>query len=158
VFMPGPYIHVSSMRHTANRLAADGYSPRQSMRINPAWTGEDPVELGKLMQQYPNFAALGAIGPDLFFFLPDFRDQAGISVSSVLITVLNFLEELYEILDKYITKWEFYLGPISEDVAEELSRLSGGLSESVGNIAGELRDILLTALEVLVTKQGDLWS
>lgn len=34
-----------------------------------------------------NFAALGAIGPDPSFFLPDFRDEHGIAISSVLVSV-----------------------------------------------------------------------
>ena len=33
--MPGPYIHISSMRHAAALMAANGYTPAQSKRINP---------------------------------------------------------------------------------------------------------------------------
>jgi hypothetical protein len=146
------------MNLTTALLFSRGYSPPGSQRINPDWTGVDPRSLAMLMDAFPNFAKLGAIGPDLFFFLPDFRNQFGISVSSVLITVLNFLEELYEVLDPYIEKYERYLGPIEEDIAEELSRLTGGLSESVGNILGELLDILITKLEVLATEHIDFWE
>ena len=32
----------------------------------------------------------------------------------------------------YIETYQHYLGPISEDTAEEMSRLMGGLSEIVG--------------------------
>lgn len=155
--MPGPYIHISSMRHTAAGLAR-GFRPKGSERINPEWLGPDPKQLASLMNAHPNFAALGAIGPDLFFFLPDFRDQHGVSISSVLITVLDFLEGLYDAVDPYISKWEHYLGPISEDTGEEISRLTGGLSETVGDITGELSSILITALEDFVTQQADWWS
>jgi hypothetical protein len=64
--------------------------------------------------------AMGAMGPDLFFFLPDFRDVGDVELSSVLVT--------------------------------------GGLSESVGDITGELASILITALADLVTQQRDWWS
>jgi hypothetical protein len=156
--MPGPYIHMSSMRNAALRLARGRYEVRGGDRIDPKWSGLEIKQIGALLQQHPNFACLGAIGPDLFFFLPDFRDEDGISVSSVLVTVLNFLEGLYEALDPYISKWEHYLGPISEDTAEEMSRLTGGLSETVGDISGELSGILVTALEDFVVQQEDWWS
>jgi hypothetical protein len=39
-----------------------------------------------------------------------------------------------------------------------MSRLTGGLSETVGNITGELSGILITALENFVTGQRDWWS
>lgn len=157
--MPGPYIHMSSMQHAGARLAQGRYLPRPSDRINPEWTGlQTTQQLGQLMQDHRNYASLGAIGPDLFFFLPDFRDEHGISISSVLVTVLNFLEGLYAAVDPYITKYEKYLGPISEDTAEEMSRLTGGLSEIVGDISGELSSILITALEDFVTGQKDWWE
>jgi hypothetical protein len=151
---------MSSMKHTAVRLAMARlpYSPERSSRINPNWTGPNTTDLGKLMQAHPNFASLGAIGPDLFFFLPDFRDQHGIRVSSVLVEVLKFLEDAYSAVDPYISKWEHYLGPISEDTAEEMSRLTGGLSETAGDISGELSGILITLLEDFVTQQRDWWK
>lgn len=156
--MPGPFIHMSSMRNAALRLARGRYEVRGSDRIDPKWTGLDIRQVGDLLLQYRNFANLGAIGPDLFFFLPDFRNEDGINVSSVLVAVLDFLEGLYDAIDPYISKWEHYLGPISEDTAEEMSRLTGGLSETVGNISGELSGILITALEDFVVLQEDWWS
>jgi hypothetical protein len=156
--MPGPAIHISVMRHVAKALADAGYKPEGSERVDPKWAGASTTGLGRIMREHDNFAALGAIGPDIFFFLPDFRNEDGIPVSSVLITILDFLEGLYDALDPYISKWEHYLGPISEDTAEEISRLTGGLSETLGDIGGELSGILTTALGDFVTSQGDLWS
>lgn len=156
--MPGPLIHMSSMRNAAARLGTGRYEVRASHRIKSNWTGLDTGQLGRLLQQHQNFASLGAIGPDLFFFLPDFRNEKGVNVSSILVNVLKFLEDLYHSLDPYISKWEHYLGPISEDTAEEMSRLTGGLSETVGDISGELSGILFTALEDFAVQQWDLWS
>src|SRR5262249_21703614 len=107
--MPGPAIHISVMRHVARGLAEKGYTPTRSDRIDPGWKGADPARLGRIMREHDNFAALGAHGPDLFFLLPDFRDYKGIPVSSVLTIVLEFLEDLYDRLDPYISKWEHYL-------------------------------------------------
>jgi hypothetical protein len=155
--MPGPYIHISAMRNAALRMERELYrpAPSQSDHIDPAWPGADTTALSSFMREHRNFATLGAIGPDLFFFLPDFRDEYGISISSVLTKVLLFLEDLYSSVDPYISKWEKYLGPISEDTAEEMSRLTGGLSETVGDISGELSSILIGALEKFVTQQVD---
>jgi hypothetical protein len=82
--MPGPAIHISVMRHVAKALAEAAYKPERSERVDPNWTGANTTGLGRVMRDHDNFAALGAIGPDIFFFLPDFRDEDGISVSNVL--------------------------------------------------------------------------
>ncbi|MEY8689091.1 MAG: zinc dependent phospholipase C family protein, partial [Leptothrix sp. (in: b-proteobacteria)] len=160
--MPGSLIHISVMRAVAKRLAAEGYTPQKSDRIDPAWKGADLKRLGKLMQDHSNFAALGAIGPDLFFFLPDFRDTkvgpVEIPLSSVLANFVHYLLKLYDAVDPYVTKWEKYLGPISEDTQEEISRLTGGLSEVVGDVAGELSSLLITGLEDLATQNWDLFT
>jgi hypothetical protein len=151
--MPGPYIHMSSMRHTAERLA-HGYQPPKSGRI-PATKapGVNPAELSRLLSEHSNYASIGAIGPDLFFFLPDFRDQSiggvRINLSSVLVGVLDFLDGMYETLDPFITRYERFLGPLSENLDEEISRLTGGLSEAVSNVMGELSSILITLVEKL---------
>src|SRR5262249_17883270 len=155
--MPGPYIHISSMWHAAEQFRKGEFTPVPSGRINPGWTGDDVADLGAIMEENPNYAALGAVGPDLFFFLPDFRDQSGIPVASVLIGVLDFLTKIYAALDPYVSKWEHFLGPISEDTAEEMSRLTGGLSETVGDISGELSGILTTLLEDFAVLQNDWW-
>jgi len=150
------------MRAVAKQLAADGYTPEKSDRIDPAWTGDDVKRLGQIMMERSNFAALGAIGPDLFFFLPDFRDTKvgpiDVPLSSVLANFVHYLLKLYDAVDPYVSKWEKYLGPISEDTQEEISRLTGGLSEVVGDVAGELSSILITALEDLATQNWDLFT
>lgn len=153
--MPGPYIHMSSMRHARERLS-DGYQPTRGTRIPvPGAPGVDPAELARLLAEHPNYASLGAIGPDLFFFLPDFRDLnvggVRINLSSVLVGVLDFLDEMYTVVDPFITKYERYLGPLNENLDEEISRLTGGLSKAVSNVVGELSSILITLLEKLVT-------
>jgi hypothetical protein len=153
---------MSAMRHARARLSK-GYQPPQSDRIpSPGAPGVPPAELARLLTEHPNYASLGAIGPDLFFFLPDFRDiEVGgvpIQLSSVLVGVLNFLDEMYAAIDPFITKYERYLGPLQENMEEEISRLTGGLSEAVSNVVGELSSILITLLEKLVTYEKDFFD
>ncbi len=156
--MPLPYIHISAMRHVAADLANKGYQPVASDRINPKWDGFDIIQSGKLLTQYSNFASLGAIGPDLLAFIPDFKDKYGVRTSSILTHVIKTLDDLYETFDPFITKWEKYLGPISEDTAEEMSRLTGGLSETIGDITGELGSITITELEDTFIQVHDWWG
>ena len=45
-----------------------------------------PADLAALASKHRNYFALGAVGPDLFFFLPDFRTLASPYRRDVLIT------------------------------------------------------------------------
>lgn len=45
-----------------------------SDRLDPGRAGPRAGELSAILRAKPNYAALGAIGPDLSFFLPDFHD------------------------------------------------------------------------------------
>ncbi len=43
--MPGPYIHISAMRHAAADLTEGPYHPVGSDRIDPQWDGANTVQL-----------------------------------------------------------------------------------------------------------------
>jgi hypothetical protein len=144
-------------------LAANGYSPPKTGRVNPSWSGIDPKQLGQIMLDHVNFANLGAVGPDLFFFLPDFRDSTlpgctKISISSILTTVLDFYEMLYGLIDPIISANEQYLGPIDENIAEMMSQATGGLSETVSTITTELSQVLVLGLERFFLGLQDWWK
>src|SRR5438034_5689989 len=83
--MPGPFTHIYTQRRLAHFLATDaaegGVSDdfvRQAdgallQPLDPDILGGfTPTEAADRMQAWPKFAALGAIGPDLFFFLQDY--------------------------------------------------------------------------------------
>jgi hypothetical protein len=160
--MPGSFIHVSAMRATAERLARGDFAPQASERVDASWVGRDPKELGALMKAHANFASLGAIGPDLFFFLPDFRDigvgPGSIPTSSVLVEFTHFLMKVYDALDPYIEKYEKYLGPLVQNLDEEISRLTGGMSELVSGLVNDLLAILITLIEDFATQNWDLFT
>src|SRR5437870_2129210 len=76
--MPGPFFHIYSARRTADYLCA--HSRFTFELLNDATRLADPARAhyyGQVMQRYPAFASLGAIGPDLFFFLGDVRAVNG---------------------------------------------------------------------------------
>jgi len=84
--MPGWYVHMEAARLAAERLAAADV---------PADHGLDPAEarrLGALARTWRNYLAVGALGPDLFYLLPDFKAPVGGPLLGVAGWVLNAWE------------------------------------------------------------------
>ncbi|HLO18823.1 MAG TPA: zinc dependent phospholipase C family protein [Anaerolineales bacterium] len=151
--MPGPGTHILVSDKVKEKLgemegwnfSAFGESPNPTL----------PSNFAKIITANPNYYALGAVGPDFFFFLPDFRNH----LASPLIGVVHFLYDAYAKLDKWILEdWETYFGPVGENVEEAISRLTGDLSSVVGEVLGELSSLLSTALLDLVTQSHDWWG
>src|SRR5436309_3674702 len=132
--MPGPYIHIAVSDQVRNRLRdLPTWSAGPSMANLPALNGPSPADIADLAARHPNYYALGAIGPDLFFFLPDFRaiciGGRRYPIANPLLSIVQTLEKLYDLLDKWILEdYERYIGPVSENIDEALSRLTGDLS------------------------------
>jgi hypothetical protein len=150
--VPGPYIHIAvSDRIRARLKDINGWSASPSMDTLPVLAGPLPQEIADFAQRHPNYFALGAIGPDLFFFLPDFRAVciAGkrLPIANSLIGIIEWLDNLYDALDTWILEdWERYFGPVSVNIEDALSRLTGDLSTVVSDITGKLSAIATTAL------------
>ena len=66
--MPGWYVHLEAAHDTA-RLLRDGTVP-------PGFAVSEPEArvIGEHCHTWRNYLALGALGPDLFYLLPDFKD------------------------------------------------------------------------------------
>ncbi|MBS1911227.1 MAG: zinc dependent phospholipase C family protein [Bacteroidetes bacterium] len=111
--------------------------------------------MASLATTHPNYYALGAVGPDFFFFLPDFRNH----LASPLIGVVDFLDNAYSLLDSWILEdWERYLGPVSQNIDEVLSRLTGDVSTVVSNILGSLSSLLSNLIIDLASQAHDWWG
>src|SRR5947208_7437779 len=109
--MPGPGTHIL----VANKVA-DTLRNTKSWRFSTAAGGAGnttlPADLAALAAAHGNYYSLGAIGPDLFFMLPDFRNH----LANPLIGVMHFLDDVYEKLDSwFLEDWELYIGPVSEN-------------------------------------------
>ena len=160
--MPGPYIHIAVAEHVSQLLLDLDAWPRDRIPL-PQLPGPSPMDLGRLARDHPNYFALGAIGPDMFFFLPDFRalciNGHRVPIANSLIGVLEFLDDLYKTLDEWILEdWERYFGPGSENVEETISRLTGDLSTVVSDILGSLASIEILALMDLLSQSQDWWG
>ena len=147
--MPGPGTHVLVSDKVVKRLQE---MPNWTYGATGGANGTLPRELADLAAAHSNYYALGAVGPDLFFFLPDFRNH----LASPLIGVVHFLDDFYEKLDSWILEdWERYFGPGSENVDEAISRLTGDLSTVVSDIMGSFSSLLTNALVDLAAQSHD---
>lgn len=147
--MPGPGTHVLVSDKVVKHLQE---MPNWTYGATGGANGTLPRELADLATAHSNYYALGAVGPDLFFFLPDFRNH----LASPLIGVVHLLDDLYAKLDSWILEdWERYFGPGSENVDEAISRLTGDLSTVVADIMGSLSALLTNALVDLAAQSHD---
>jgi hypothetical protein len=71
--MPGHFTHIYTARRVADHLLTGRFPdwPDVGVRLK----GRDPVTLGKIMQKWEKFTAIGAIGPDLFYFCQDWNNE-----------------------------------------------------------------------------------
>jgi hypothetical protein len=69
--MPSFYIHMSVADHVSELLGGLDRWPRETGPFSArGFSGPEPNELAELAEKHPNYFALGAIGPDLFFSYP----------------------------------------------------------------------------------------
>lgn len=148
--MPGPGTHIIVSDKVVERLSKmDDWPYGTGASVNDNL----PSDLADLAAMSPNYYALGAIGPDLFFFLPDFRDPQ----ASPLIPVQHFVLELSEQLDEWILDdLGTYLGPAAQNAEELVSRVTGDLSTVVSDIIGSLSSVLINSL-IILAAQSDDW-
>ena len=66
--MPGWYVHMEVARQTAERLRAGHVPPGIPIDAGEA------SDLGEICHAWRNYLALGSLGPDLFYMLPDFAN------------------------------------------------------------------------------------
>jgi hypothetical protein len=74
--MPGHFTHIYTARRVADLLAGGEFTDWPNLgEGGDAVAGYDPKTCGELMQQWEKFTAIGAIGPDLFFFSQDWSNE-----------------------------------------------------------------------------------
>jgi hypothetical protein len=75
--MPGHFTHIHTARRVADLLSSGRFTDWPDMGAGgEAVTGLDPKTCGNLMTKWEKFTAIGAIGPDLFFFSQDWNYPA----------------------------------------------------------------------------------
>jgi hypothetical protein len=140
--MPGWYIHMEEAKKTVERLRAGDVLSSFPGGVSEA------QKLGELGYKWRNYLAAGAIGPDIFFLLPDFRDKEG----NVLLKMIDWVRNVYEILDKlFLSKWEKWAQPVIDGVGDVLDQMSGGVLKEIGQGIQEITSAWHNALLDLVS-------
>lgn len=148
--MPGLYVHMDIARKSLSNLA--GNAGAAALFGAP---GPTAAKLEQIAKDHPAYTALGSIGPDMFFLLPDFKPPVGTGLWGAA----NMVKDLYEWWDEnFLEPWDATLGPVAANTADELGALTGGLITQLGDIASQALDFLVAYVEVLITRQYDVFG
>src|SRR5664279_4726974 len=147
--MPGWYVHLEAGQLAAERLRTGDLPP--GYPLTPA----EAAELGDIAHRWRNYLAAGALGPDLFFGLPDYKAGTG----AFLLNAIEWVLDTWQTLDDdFISKWEKWVGPISTDLSLIEANLTGGVLNEIGEGLSDLSSAVFKAFETLITRFGDLWG
>jgi hypothetical protein len=144
--MPGWYIHMETAKQVVDRMRAGELPP--GLTMSPA----DAQAAGEAAHTWRNYLALGAIGPDIFFLLPDFKGNTG----NVLLTVTEWILSTWDEIDEeFVSKWEKWAEPAIDGVGDVLNQMSGGVLNELGEALQEISSAITDAIMALVTKLYD---
>ncbi|WP_345800297.1 zinc dependent phospholipase C family protein [Microbacterium sp. AZCO] len=144
--MPGWYVHLEAAHDTAGRLR-DGDIP-PGFPVSAA----DAQTIGEHCHTWRNYLALGSLGPDVFYLLPDFKNTTG----QVIRQVVQWALDVWEIVDsEFVGKWENWIDPISTNNSQLASQLTGGLSTQLAQVLDELTSAIMSAFKGLLAEMGD---
>jgi hypothetical protein len=148
--MPGWLIHMDAARRAIDQLATNA-------NATPIFGNAGPTaaELQAIGHNHPAYVALGAIGPDIFFLLPDFQPPIG----SALFGAAATIKDLYTWWDdNFLGPWQDMMGPIEDNRADELGALTGGLSTQINAITSRAFSFLIDAVKTMVVRNFDVFS
>jgi hypothetical protein len=144
--MPGWYVHLEAAHQTATRLRSGSVPAGFPIAVGEAQA------LGEICHTWRNYLALGSLGPDLFYLLPDFADTKGCVIRQVVQWVIDVWSEIDA---EFVSKWEKWIGPISTNASQLASQLTGGLANQLGQILDELSAAIMNAFKGLLAQMGD---
>jgi len=144
--MPGWYIHMEAAKKMTDRLRAGDVPPGFPGGAAAAQT------LGQNAYKWRNYLAAGAIGPDIFFMLPDFKGTTG----NVLLHLVDWVRDVWEWIDEnFMEKWDKWAAPAISGVGDILNSMSGGVLAQLGQALEELAGVIKNAVISLITKLWD---
>jgi hypothetical protein len=148
--MPGWYIHMNVARQALDDLPSNATAAPIF-----AAQGLTAQQVRQIARDNPAYAALGAIGPDIFFLLPDFKPPYG----QMIWKLANEIIELYTFWDdNFLGPFESAIGPIQNNANDEINALTGGLQASLEGIFGQAFSALEEFILKQIVKQYDLFG
>ncbi|MGV8910820.1 MAG: zinc dependent phospholipase C family protein [Propionicimonas sp.] len=144
--MPGWYVHLESAHDTAEHLRNGTVPPGFAI------TATQARAIGEHCHTWRNYLALGSLGPDVFYLLPDFKNTTG----QVIRQVVKWALDVWEVVDgEFVSKWEKWIDPISTNNSQLASQLTGGLSTQLAQVLDELTSAIMSAFKGLLAEMGD---
>ena len=132
--MPAWYVHMQAAAETMEKLKAGvpAGSPLTQAQANDLFTAA---------HNHRNYLAAGALGPDLFFLLPDFKGDQG----KGLLELVEFVLTTWKALDEtFLEQWETWMGPVADNNNQLANSLTGGMlgeiSQVLNLLVGELEN------------------
>jgi hypothetical protein len=160
--MPGHFTHIYTARRVADLLASGNFTDWPDLGGGgDAVAGYDPKTCGELMQKWEKFTAIGAIGPDLFFFFEDWNwDVLGPYSDDIMLALAVYYffdaandddwEPVLKILDQVnstlagIIRLLIWLQKKWSDFVKVWDKTIGPLVDVVGEIADDLTGGILS--------------
>lgn len=164
--MPGHFTHIYTARRVSELLQSGEFSDWPDMGEGGAAVAKyDPVYCGKVMEDWEKFTAIGAIGPDLFFFSQDWsNDLIGPESDRIMLALAAyyFFEEAAEndweplliILDEVnstmaaIIRFLIKLQKIWDDFIEAWNKTVGPFVDAATDLIDDLTGGLLNQFKV----------
>jgi len=137
---------MEAARETAERLRTGSVPAGFPISVGEA------QDLGEVCHTWRNYLALGALGPDLFYLLPDFADTRGCVIRQIVQWAIDVWAEIDA---EFISKWEKWIAPIDTNASQLASQLTGGLSNQLAQILNELTAAVMSAFKGLLAQMGD---
>jgi len=145
--MPGWYIHMEAAKQAIDRL--------QKGDVPADFPGgpDAAKELGRIAHKWRNYLALGSIGPDFFYLLPDFKPPLG-NVIMIIVTQY-FADQNQQPWADFEKAWEKYAQPAISGLGAILGQVDGGLIQEMGQAFQNLGNAMMLWLVGLVANLYD---
>ena len=126
--MPSWYVHIQAAAETMERLNA-------AVPPGSPLTQQEASDLFTAAHDHRNYLAAGAIGPDLFFLLPDFKGDFG----KGLLGLAEFVLTTWKVLDdEFIQQWEQWMSPVMDNQSQLANGISGGMLGEISQVLNAL--------------------
>lgn len=146
--MPGWFVHMEVARDVATRMR-DGELPGD-LSLTPDQLTQ-LKDLGEKCHTWRNYLAIGSLGPDLFYLLPDFAGDTG----DMVLTIVQELLDVWELFDPFKAGYDKWLGPLSADTEDLLNQVTGGLSSQLTDAMTDLLHALLDVVLTVISRLTD---
>jgi hypothetical protein len=147
--MPGWYIHLDVARNAMKLLEKNAGAAAIFGSGGP-----NATELTEIATNNPAYVALGAIGPDIFFLLPDLTPPY-----TGLWGAANTIKDLYTWWDEnFLGPYEETLGPILMKAADEVDAVTGGLASTLSEISFEAFRFFKDSVIVMIARSYDVFG